>query len=832
MRSLRNTLGYKNYLDFISQFVKPDIYDKIFPLLFSDIRDVRLEAVLLLRKTKDKKVKKELLRVMKNDLDSFVRSAVVINIGLMADKNDIPRISEYLSDPDHRVRANAVEALGTINDAGLVDYITPFLNDENNRVKANTVKLMYRFNRMDLVYPALKDMINSNKKDVYASALYLLKEIDTLRSLELVLSEESRTFPLKPEQKLDLLHNVESRERIDLEIQKEKAELNNLNIEIEKSLDEKGMISKELFDSYVRAGTSLSALKVHRVYLPSLSVSLEKQLEIEKLNEKLEESYTKLRAAKEAMEEVNKKLEIEVLRQTGEIKENAEYKESIVHSLNSGLIVIDKNYKIKEINPAALAIMGLSDDVKGLSLEEVFPLSKFKKYFDSLFYESLLNQRVELSFLKEHQKNVIIGLSVGPLKSEKGRIQGAIAVFQDITRIKELEKRLAQAEKMKTIGVLTSSISHDFNNLLMGIIGFSSVLLNDCKNDPDLSEALSIIHDSALQAKEIVKQLLAISRDNPPVKSRVSIKEVIESAMSVIKLSIPERISVVTQFEGDSVYISADPNQLKQVIINLVINARDAIPDTGRITIRTYKKTLSLEQEVLVSHPELTGDFSVLEIEDTGTGISDEVKNNIFDPFFSTKPSGQGTGLGCTIIYNIARNHGGFVDFSTFKGQGTIFRIFLPASNEITGSAPAQTDLKAVEDHIKSGLKGQKVLIVEDEAVTGKYLLRILQRLGAECKLLSTGKSVLKDENRGEYDLIVMDLMLTDMDGVTCLENLEEELGMKTPVLFISGHTAGQGLAESYESSDSRFLNKPFTYEGLLESLGKFRFLNRPVIQS
>jgi CheY-like chemotaxis protein len=221
-----------------------------------------------------------------------------------------------------------------------------------------------------------------------------------------------------------------------------------------------------------------------------------------------------------------------------------------------------------------------------------------------------------------------------------------------------------------------------------------------------------------------------------------------------------------------------------------------------------------------------------LEIEDTGTGISDEVKNNIFDPFFSTKPSGQGTGLGCTIIYNIARNHGGFVDFSTFKGQGTIFRIFLPASNEITGSAPAQTDLKAVEDHIKSGLKGQKVLIVEDEAVTGKYLLRILQRLGAECKLLSTGKSVLKDENRGEYDLIVMDLMLTDMDGVTCLENLEEELGMKTPVLFISGHTAGQGLAESYESSDSRFLNKPFTYEGLLESLGKFRFLNRPVIQS
>lgn len=822
MRVIRNRTGYDNYLNFIKKSVSPHRFDRILEILDSPERDVRLEGVLLLRSIKVKKVKNRLVLLLEHDLDSYVRSAVVINIGLIGTQSDIPLISKYLDDDDHRVRANSVEALGMINDACIIDYIKPFLADPNNRVKANAVKLMYRFNKMELVYPALKNMINSDSNETYASALYLLREIDTLRSIEIMFSPDEENLVLDSEQKLDLLQNVESREKIDKSIKQYEMDKANLDKEVERYLNEDGSVPGYIFESYLEVCTKLSGLKVHRVYLPTLSGMLEKQLEIEKLNTALEKSHEQLSLAKSSLEAVNTELEKEVERQTGQIKTDSEYRESILRSLNSGLLVIDHNYRIKELNPAGREITFLTENVKNEFVDKFFPIAKFKPYFENLFNKKIINQRVEISFLDAKRKNIDIGLSVGPLKSNDNKILGAIAVFQNITHIKELEKRLAQAEKMKTIGVLTSSISHDFNNLLMGIIGFSSVLLSDFKENPEATEGLEVIHESALQAKEIVKQLLSISRDNPPLKQSVNIEELVTSSMSVIKLSIPQRIEIQTDFSEKCSSISADPNQLKQVIINLVINAKDSILDEGVIKIRTYKENIMPHETIKGTPSEFTGDFSVLEISDTGTGIPDEVKDNIFDPFFSTKPSGHGTGLGCTIIYNIIRKHGGFVDFDTIKGSGTTFKLHIPIIKDV---------VKGTESNVSGSvlnLSGKKVLVVEDELVTGKYLSRIIKRLGAECTLLNSGLDVFNTSDVSSYDLIIMDVMLSDMDGITCLENLGEEIEISDmPILFMSGHTAGQGLAESYSSQNSFFINKPFTYDNLIGALQKLRIIDK-----
>ncbi|WP_083567013.1 PAS domain-containing sensor histidine kinase [Hyphomicrobium sp. CS1GBMeth3] len=401
-------------------------------------------------------------------------------------------------------------------------------------------------------------------------------------------------------------------------------------------------------------------------------------------------------------------------------------------------------------------------------------------------------------------------LYLASLNNAKDAREAAILYLVDATEQKALEAKFAQSSKMEAVGKLAGGIAHDFNNVLTAIIGFSDLLLQTHRPTDPAHKDIMNIRSSATRAAGLVAKLLAFSRRQTLQTEPLQLGEVLGDLAPLMKRSIGETIELKMPTGRDLWYVKTDRTQFEQVIINLAVNARDAMPDGGTLSIST-RNVSERESQKLDYHGMVVGEYVLVEVSDTGSGMSPEVMSKVFEPFFTTKGVGKGTGLGLSTVYGIVKQTGGFIYPESTVGRGTTFRVYLP--RYVPDDEEALATQKAAKKERPQDLTGSgRVLLVEDEDVVRSFAARALKRQGYEVLEASTGVEALEVMERYEdsVDIVVSDVVMPEMDGPTLLKELRKR-NPELKIIFVSGYPH-----EAFETSLDKdeqfaFLPKPFS---------------------
>jgi two-component system cell cycle sensor histidine kinase/response regulator CckA len=390
------------------------------------------------------------------------------------------------------------------------------------------------------------------------------------------------------------------------------------------------------------------------------------------------------------------------------------------------------------------------------------------------------------------------------LLGDFGQPVRGVGITQDATERRTLEKQYQQAQKMEAIGQLASGVAHDFNNLLTVILGFSEMLVVDAGLKDDHKRDLDEIAKAARRASGLTTQLLAFSRQQVLKTAPLDVNALITDMIGMLRRLIGEHIEVVAALAPALSPLLADRSQLEQVVMNLMVNARDAMPDGGRITIETA--AVDLENSVFHEETVVTGRYIVLAVTDTGVGMSEDTKRHLFEPFFTTKKAGEGTGLGLSTIYGIVKQSNGYIWVYTELGLGTTFKVYLPrADGKVLLPHAGRTTAPPGKEEVET------LLLVEDEAAVRELSKRILGRAGYRVLEAANGLEAERVfmEHRGEIDLVVTDVIMPDCGGPELLTRLRAHVPALR-VLYMSGYTE-QTVAHRAAISQSPFVQKPFT---------------------
>jgi two-component system cell cycle sensor histidine kinase/response regulator CckA len=389
--------------------------------------------------------------------------------------------------------------------------------------------------------------------------------------------------------------------------------------------------------------------------------------------------------------------------------------------------------------------------------------------------------------------------------------------FIDLTEQKSLEVRFSQSQKMQAIGQLAGGVAHDFNNLLTAMIGFCDLLLLRHKpGDPSFGDIMQI-KQNANRAAGLVRQLLAFSRQQTLQPRVLNLTDLLVDLSNLLRRLIGENIELKLVHARELGLLKADQGQIEQVIINMAVNARDAMNGGGKLSITT--SNLSLTAPLRREHEEVpAGDWVVIEVTDTGSGIPPEIVGRIFDPFFSTKEVGKGTGLGLSTCYGIVKQTGGYIFVDSEVGRGTTFSIYLPRHIKTAGEEEAKE--KAASQAAQDLTGAGTILLVEDEDAVRMFASRALRNKGYTVLEARHGENALEvlEGHQGRIDLVVSDVMMPGMDGPTMLKHIREQRPSLKAV-FISGYSE-ERLKETFETSnDIHFLAKPFSLKQLAEKV-------------
>jgi two-component system cell cycle sensor histidine kinase/response regulator CckA len=408
------------------------------------------------------------------------------------------------------------------------------------------------------------------------------------------------------------------------------------------------------------------------------------------------------------------------------------------------------------------------------------------------------------------QRELARRIYVTPLKGAPRGRDGAVLYVIDATEQKALEQKFAQSHKMEAVGQLAGGVAHDFNNVLTAIIGFSDLLLQTHRpTDAAHRDILNIKH-SANRAAGLVQQLLAFSRRQTLQAEVLELGETLTDLAPLLNRALGEKIELKILPGRDLWYVKADKTQFVQVIINLAVNAKDAMPKGGCLSIRT-RNVSERESLKLAGLSVAAGEYVLIEVEDTGAGIPADVIGKIFEPFFTTKDVGKGTGLGLSTVYGIVKQTGGYVYADSEEGKGTTFRVYLPRHIvEREEDLPQRAEKKK---EITRDLTGTgRVLLVEDEDAVRNFAVRALSRQGYEVLEAGSGVEALEimAREKGRVDIVVSDVIMPEMDGPTLLKELRKtNPGLK--FIFVSGYPDDAFKKSLDEDEEYAFLPKPFT---------------------
>ena len=399
------------------------------------------------------------------------------------------------------------------------------------------------------------------------------------------------------------------------------------------------------------------------------------------------------------------------------------------------------------------------------------------------------------------------------VKDEAGRPAAVLVINTDITERTKLEHQFLRAQRLESIGTLAGGIAHDLNNVLTPIM-MSIGLLRDNEHDPERLDILSTLETSARRGADMVQQVLSFARGVEGRRVQVEVADVLCDVARIINDTFLKNIDVRTCIPDDLWAVSGDPNQLHQILLNLCVNARDAMPDGGRLTLSAGNVTLDAAF-VSANIDAKEGPHVMLQVQDTGTGIPPDIIDRVFEPFFTTKDVGKGTGLGLSTSLAIVKSHGGFIRIDSAPGEGATFSVYLPAQGT---SRPAPTRAKAVE--LPRG-HGELILVVDDEAPVRLVTRRMLEAFGYRVALASDGAEAvaLYADQKGEIAVVITDMMMPVMDGPATIRALKS-LRADVRIIAASGlHGPGSDLHADSTAAVRHFLPKPYTVETLLTAL-------------
>jgi signal transduction histidine kinase len=380
-----------------------------------------------------------------------------------------------------------------------------------------------------------------------------------------------------------------------------------------------------------------------------------------------------------------------------------------------------------------------------------------------------------------------------------------VYTVRDLTRQRKLEDQLLQAQKMEAVGQLAGGVAHDFNNLLTVIMSYSSMLLADGAPADANRGDIQAISDAAARAAALTRQLLAFSRKQVLQLQAVDVNAVVTDVEKMLRRLIGEDISLSTHLDPDLALISADPGQLEQVLLNLAVNARDAMPDGGALTLTTDNADLSEEHgdRHMGAAP---GKYIMLAVTDTGTGMTKEVQQRLFEPFYTTKGAGKGTGLGLATVHGIVKQLGGDVYVYSELGHGTTFKVYFP-------HLVKTPDIVVVAAEQREAPRGSEtILLAEDDDALRSLAARVLGAFGYNVLVARTGGDALRivAEHLGPIDLVATDVVMPEMSGSQLVEKvLRARPGIR--VLFMSGYTDDEVMRRGVIDGQTAFLQKPFT---------------------
>ena len=489
----------------------------------------------------------------------------------------------------------------------------------------------------------------------------------------------------------------------------------------------------------------------------------------------------------------------------------------VAHS-NDAIVASTVDGEIVSWNVGAERLYGYStDEAVGKRLDMLIPPDRLDELPQALTMvsrgESLANY--ETVRLRKDGKRISVSLTDSPIRSEGARVTGMSSIARDITERKRLEEELLQSQKMDAVGRLAGGIAHDFNNILTAILGYSDLLIGQIDEKQWMYKHLSEIRKAADFAASLTHQLLAFSRRQPLFLRVFNLNDTVKSMHKMLQRVIGEHIQIHTHLKAEIGRLKADPSQLEQVLLNLCVNARDAMPRGGSITIETADVTYFLDDFYSVNEMP-AGEYVKLTICDTGTGMTPEVKKHIFEPFFTTKEKGQGTGLGLATCYGIVKQSGGYIAVDSQVGVGTSFHIYLPRVDE-TGE---KSSIRKEVGQLPGG--NETVLYVEDEITVRSLTAHVLRRLGYTVLEAASGKQArdaIENYNGREVDLLFSDVVLPDAGGKELADWIRATRYGRTKLLFTSGYVDEGILKRHGLEIGTAFLQKPFTPADLAKKI-------------
>jgi len=507
---------------------------------------------------------------------------------------------------------------------------------------------------------------------------------------------------------------------------------------------------------------------------------------------------------KDRLSSYSSHLEDVVQDRTKELRKSQVMLQTLYDNANDGIVTMDVNGLIISVNEKAMEMYGFSkEQMLGLNIS-LLEMEKNKNLWEERMHRLIEGE--SLIFETEHYRKdgstIVVEVSAKAIRV--GGDTFIQSILRDITEKKRLRSQLLHAQKMESIGTLAGGMAHDFNNILSAILGFTDIILHDENPTPSIADKLRVVESSARKGSVLISKLLSFSRRGHMDAVTFNMNDIIEEMTEMLGRLIPKTITVKTELNRDVPAISGDVSQIEQMVMNLVINARDAMPDGGTIRIKTTIASLD-DGSLPILAGIRSGSYVHLSIRDTGVGIPEGYLDRIYEPFFTTKDVGKGTGLGLAMVYGIVKDHKGYITVESEQGKGTVFHVYLP-----TGEAPGAL---VKETGGRAAIQGEEqILVIDDEVPVLELIRQTLQKEGYDIAAFTSPLDAIDyfKSNRDRISLVVTDIVMPDMNGEEIIEAIRE-LDKEKKIIAITGFS--RTLKTELVNG---FLRKPFERSSLV----------------